>query len=150
MVDAVAQGMFHPSMKARMDGLEAQRAELAVRLSTESEPDSVPLHPGLAGIYRRKVEAITDTLNRRETRSEAVAILRSLVEKVIVHPERAGNVLELYGELGAILSLCNNDLGKNTNAHAMGVGDRQLTMVAGARNSRFLRLVESVVPRHAA
>lgn len=79
-----------------------------------------------------------------------MALLRGLVEKVIVHPERDSNGLELHGELGAILSLCSDAFGKNANAHAKGVGDRQVTVVAGARNSRFLRLVESVVPRLAA
>jgi site-specific DNA recombinase len=40
-------------------------------------------------------------------------------------------VIELRGELGAILSLCGNGVGANANARRGAAGVRQVTVVAG-------------------
>ncbi|MBL3561120.1 hypothetical protein [Rhodovulum sulfidophilum] len=69
-------------------------------------------------------------------RPEGVEILRGLIEKIVLSPDAdAANehVIELYGELGSIFSLCGNGLGTNANARGVGAGVRQVTMVAGAR-----------------
>jgi hypothetical protein len=42
-----------------------------------------------------------------------------------------GHVIELRGELGAILSLCDGGLGANASARSVATGVRQVTMVAG-------------------
>lgn len=49
-----------------------------------------------------------------------------------------GHLIEHYGELGAILSLCSNGIVTNAKTHASGVGIRQVTLVAGARGRRNL------------
>ena len=57
------------------------------------------------------------------------------IQKIILRPDpdaANGHVIELYGELGAILSLCSDRVSTNAKAHAFGVGSRQLTLVAGA------------------
>lgn len=54
-VTAISQGMFHASIKAKMDKLEAKRAMLLARLATQPQPEPVAINPGLAEIYARKV-----------------------------------------------------------------------------------------------
>ncbi|WP_259444919.1 recombinase family protein [Neotabrizicola shimadae] len=133
VVDAIAAGMFHPSMKAKMDTLEDERARLEAELSALPAADPVALHPGLVDIYARKVERLADTLNAPGTRTEATEVLRSLIERIVLHPEPGapgGHAIELFGELGAILSLCGE--GTNARARTGGAGVRQVAMVAGA------------------
>ena len=132
IVTAIAKGMFHESMKARMDALEAEKAQIETRLADLPEPEPLALHPGLADIYRRKVADLSAALSSEATRSEAVDLLRGLIEKIVIHPEDKGHAIEIYGELGAILSLCGAAGGTNANARAGGTGVGQLTMVAGA------------------
>ena len=136
VVTAITQGMFHPSMKAKMDALEAERTELESKLAALSQPEPVvAIHPGLAETYARKVADLAEALNDSEARPEAADLLRGLIESVTLTPEPEapnGHVVELRGELGAILSLCGNDVATNANARRGAAGVRQVTMVAGA------------------
>ena len=131
IVTAITQGMFHPSMKGEMNRLEAERAELEARLEAQPAPDPVAPHPGLADIYHRKVAALDEALNDPEDKAEAADLLRGLIEKVVIHPQAEGHQIELFGELGAILSLCETE-DANGKARSRATGCRQSTMVAGA------------------
>jgi site-specific DNA recombinase len=75
--------MYHPSMKAKMDTLEEERARLEAKLLAIPEPEPVVLHPGLAGIYAGKVSKLAEALNEDGTWAEADDLLRGLIEKVI-------------------------------------------------------------------
>ncbi|WP_413855556.1 recombinase family protein [Albidovulum sp.] len=135
IVTAITEGMFHPSMKAKMDALEAERAELEAKLAVLPEPEPVAIHPGLAETYARKVADLAEALNDPEARPEAADLLRGLIESVTLTPDPDapnGHVIELRGELGAILSLCGNEVATNANARRSAAGVRQVTMVAGA------------------
>jgi site-specific DNA recombinase len=134
IVSAIAEGMYHASMKVKMDALEAERASLSAVLHALPCPEPVPIHPGIVNIYARKVADLAASLNEESTKAEAADILRSLIVKIILRPDPdAANchVIELYGELAAILSLCGNGMGTNAKTHANGVGNKQVTMVAG-------------------
>jgi site-specific DNA recombinase len=134
LLTAITDGMYHPSMKAKMDTLEAERARLEAALLASPEPEPVALHPGLAGIYADKVSDLAAALNEDGTRAEAADLLRGLIEKVILHPDpdaAHGHRIELFGELAAILSLCDGDLAPNAKARRGAAGFRQVTMVAG-------------------
>lgn len=127
VVTAITQGMFHPSMKAKMDALEAERADLEAKLAALPEPDPVAIHPGLSETYARKVTDLAEALNDPEARPEAAELLRGLIESVTLTPDPDapdGHVIELRGELGAIFALRDNDLAANANARrgAAGVG----------------------------
>ena len=135
IVTAITRGMFHPSMKTKMDGLEAERATLEARLAGLSAPEAIAIHPGLAEIYARKVSDLVGSLNEPGTREEAADLLRGLIEKIILRPDEEapnGHAIELYGELGAILSLCSEPGAAKANARLVGGRLRQVTMVAGA------------------
>lgn len=58
IVHAVEDGMYHASMKVRMSALEARQREIEADLAAAPAPEPVALHPNLAGLYRRKVEAL--------------------------------------------------------------------------------------------
>ncbi len=45
------------------------------------------LHPGLAEVYQRKVEKLTQALNKEELRSEAAEMLRSMIQAIRLVPE---------------------------------------------------------------
>jgi site-specific DNA recombinase len=103
---AVEDGMYQPTMKARMAELERQKAEIETRLR-DAPADLPDVNPNIAEVYRRRVERLADTLADGETGHEAVAALRSLVGDVVLRPgERRGEVqATLRGELLAILDI---------------------------------------------
>ena len=139
IISAITDGMYHASMKAKMDGLEAEKADLEARLIATPGPDPVAIHPGLTEIYARKVANLAEALNDPETKAEAADLLRSLIDKIVLRPEEGapgGHAIELFGELGAILSLCEGDGPNATPAAAAGV--RQVTVVAGTGYQRWL------------
>lgn len=143
IIGAITQGMFHPSMKEQMDRLEEERAAVEAKLAATAMPEPVVLHPGLADIYRRKVEDLAEALNGAEDKAEAAELLRGLIEKVVIHPREDGHIIELFGELGAILQLCQGDSGYDkarSGATGVCVGVRQLTMVAGTHFQKYLPL----------
>ena len=134
IVNAIAQGMFHDSMKARMDALEAERKDLETRLDALPAPAPATLHPGLVDVYARKIADLSAALDHAATRAEAAEILRGLIERITLVPDADapnGHVIEIYGELGAIVALCNGGVVTNANAHRGGGRVGQVTMVAG-------------------
>ncbi|MGF6227974.1 site-specific DNA recombinase [Inquilinus ginsengisoli] len=104
IMQAIEDGMYQPSMKARMDELERQKAEIETRLS-EAPADIPDVHPNVAEIYRRKVRQLTETLVHPETRDEAAEAIRSLVGQVVLTPGEGRGMVKarLSGELMAIL-----------------------------------------------
>ena len=134
IIAAIAEGMFHPSMKAKLDALEADKQRLTAETNTLPSPDPVLLHPNLAHIYKRTVTRLISALNADGTREEAAQVLRGLIEAIILHPDSGapgGHRIELYGELGSILQLGDAAGAPNANAHLSGGRLRQVTVVAG-------------------
>jgi hypothetical protein len=84
--------------------------------NTTINPDTlprVPLHPSLAlpGRYRRKIANLRDALAADpETRTEAIAILRSLADKIILHPGemRRERAIELRGQMASIVDFARD------------------------------------------
>jgi site-specific DNA recombinase len=99
IVSAVSQVMFHPSMKAKMDELESDRADIEAKLASLPEQEPITIHPGSAEMYARKVSDLVGALNEDGTRHEAADQLRGFIEKIIVRPDPGaanGHVFELY------------------------------------------------------
>jgi site-specific DNA recombinase len=70
------------------------------------EPENIPdIHPNLSGLYRTKIERLTDALNQPEDRNEAAEAIRALVEKITLRPGPNRDEIDatLHGELRAIL-----------------------------------------------
>jgi DNA invertase Pin-like site-specific DNA recombinase len=107
MVKAVEDGMYHASMKQRLDALETERAQLlAERDRAASTLPPIHLHPNLAEVYRRKVAELERVLEHGPDRAEAMDLIRSLIERVDLKPRPDGGVdATLHGELAQILAL---------------------------------------------
>ena len=90
IVEAIADGMYHPSMKEKMTGLEARREELTALLA-DAPADTPDLLPGILSAYEWKVSALTAALAQSDERPEAAAqALRSLIEKIVLFPGPQG------------------------------------------------------------
>ncbi|MDA5559098.1 recombinase family protein, partial [Shimia sp. MMG029] len=106
IIDAIAEGMFQGSMKAKLDSLEARKADLEAALANADQTTPVLLHPNLSDVYRRKVANLTEALNDPETKAEATTLIRSLPEEIRLIPNADGPMeIELVGELAGLLAL---------------------------------------------
>jgi hypothetical protein len=96
---AIEDGLYQPSMKARMDELERQKAEIAERLA-QAPADIPDVHPNIANIYRESVARFTEALDDPDGGREAAQALRSLIGKIVLTPgEKRGEVhAELRGD----------------------------------------------------
>jgi site-specific DNA recombinase len=132
LLDAFASGALKgPSVQIKLEALEARRGEVAKELAGFVE-EPVRLHPNLAAVYQRKVEALQTLLQNEATRTEAVEVIRSLVDQVIFRPTaEAGLEVELVGDIAMMVHLANS------NETSPGVGAvhdefaRSVKVVAG-------------------
>ena len=126
IIEAIAEGMLHPSMKAKLDSLEEQKARLELELANAEPEQPVLLHPGLAQMYKKKVADLTAVLNDPETKAEATAIIRSMLSEIRLSPIEGALEIELVGELAGLLRL-----GQKETASKRYASGRSVTLVAG-------------------
>lgn len=109
IMEAIEDGMYQPTMKARMAELERDKAEILNRLA-EAPADVPDVHPNIASVYRRNVERFTEALNDPDGGREAAEALRSLIGEIVLTPgPKRGEVhAELRGELMGILAFATD------------------------------------------
>jgi site-specific DNA recombinase len=131
MIRAIEDGLYQPSMKARMAELEAEKAALEEQLATAPELPKVRLHPNLAGMYRQNVAALEQALADPEIKAEAAQIVRSQIEQITLTPNAEDSLdIHLYGDLARILQLCEAGERKSERP-GTNVPGRELSVVAG-------------------
>lgn len=110
IIAAIEDGMYQPSMKARIDELERQKAEIAARMG-EAPADVPDVHPNIANVYRLRVERFIDALDDPDGGRQAAEALRSLIGEIILTPgQKRGEVhAELRGELFGMLELVRGE-----------------------------------------
>jgi site-specific DNA recombinase len=104
MISAIEEGLYQPSMKARMEELERQKADLMDRLA--GVPADVPdILPNVCAVYRKKVQRLAAALNDPREQAEAAEAIRALIERITLRPgPNRGEVdATLHGELGTIM-----------------------------------------------
>jgi hypothetical protein len=84
VIEAIADGLRAPGLQSRLDELEQRKAALAAEL------EAPRLHPNLAEVYRKKVADLQTALADPATHTEALEILRALIERVDVRPAEDG------------------------------------------------------------
>ena len=136
IVEAIADGMHHPSMKDKMTGLEARKDELTALLA-DAPADTPDILPSASAIYAKKVAALAKALNRKEERQAASQDLRALIERIVLTPgpERGEILATLHGELATILEWTERQaIGKpaKTTKPAAGATGLVVSLVAGA------------------
>ncbi len=104
LLKAIEDGMYQPAMKARMDELELQKAEIEARLR-EVPADLPDINPNTAERYRKQIIHLTGLLEDSEFSHEAAADIRSLIGEIILTPgDKRGEVhAVLNGEFMQIL-----------------------------------------------
>jgi DNA invertase Pin-like site-specific DNA recombinase len=143
IVAAIEDGGYTRTLMDRLRGLEAKQDELTERVSRV--PADLPdIHPSVAGIYRRKVERLSEALRHPQERDEAAEAIRGLIERITLPPgPKRGQIdATLHGELGTILEWTARTGRKNkTDTPYPGVS---VSVVAGARNQ--LELQSGLLP----
>lgn len=92
------------ALKARLEELERRKTEIERSLQQTPEPQPL-LHPKLAEVYRREVEALRDALHDPATGDEALEFMRGLIESVVMRPKPDGYEIELVGEIANMVAL---------------------------------------------
>jgi site-specific DNA recombinase len=133
IVEAIADGAPARTLKEQLAALEARQDELRGLLAKPGS-DLPFIHPSLAEVYRRKVAALQEALAQEPSHAETVEIVRSLIDSIVLMPDEGGLLVEVRGELAAILSFAMGGkkpgFGEDYRAKA-----QQIKVVAGARNS---------------
>ena len=107
IVNVVTEGRSNPALLKRLDQLEAELASLKGQLAAvPAQATGVVVRlPAGAEIYRRKVETLETALQDEAIRPEAIEILRSMMERVVVTPTKAGTLhVELYGDMARLIT----------------------------------------------
>ncbi len=132
LIEAIAEGFRSEGLQQKLAELEARKTELEDLLAG-SAPAPTRLHPNLAELYRRKVSELEAALADPEIRDEALAILRPLIEKVVLRPQENGFEIELVGEIVAMVALGQESRMSKANAAALGgTAAGSVKVVAGA------------------
>ncbi len=143
----IESGTGSRTLVARLQELEAREDELNARLA-QAHVDLPDLHPNIAELYARKVARLAEALNRPQDRDEAANAIRGLIEKITLTPGPKRGRLDalLYGDLATILQWT----AQKQNTPGPGSAGVSVSVDTGARNQRYLRLVEAKIPKLAA
>jgi site-specific DNA recombinase len=146
---AIENGAWNDILQKRLNELEAQQTALREQLQTTDSPAPVVrLHPNAATLYAAKIADLQAALDQPDIRLEAIDVLRTLIERIVLTPDKSapnGLAIELFGDLATILNLAAS--AEPTPAKAAGgqtsktprdagVSGSTLSVVAGARFER--------------
>jgi site-specific DNA recombinase len=104
LVDAIADGLRAPGLQRRLEELEGRKGELEGLLAASPSPP-VRLHPNLAELYRERVAELHTALADAASRTEALELIRSLIDCVALHPIERGFRIELVGEIANMIKI---------------------------------------------
>jgi site-specific DNA recombinase len=134
LLDAVASGDLRgPTVQAKLEAFEERKLKASEeRAGLSDEP--VRLHPNLAAAYKAKVASLQTLLQQEATRAEAMEIIRSLIDQVILRPTAEGQLeIELVGDLANMVHLAQElDGSVPTRGAVRDEFARSIKVVAGA------------------
>jgi len=126
VIDAIKDGLYHASMKDEMTGLENRKVAIERALEIADEPPPL-LHPNMAKVYSKKINALYEALQSDEGRPTAADLLRTLIDRIVLEP--AGGRLDILikGDIAGILSFASAE----KELPATTVRGGQVPVVAG-------------------
>jgi site-specific DNA recombinase len=131
LVQAIIDGVPGSHVKNKMAELEARKAQLEDLLETATE-EKVSLHPNMALFYRKQVSKLREALTDEDCRTEAVALMRTLVDKIVLLPVevegRTHLAIDLHGDIAGILSTATNSKKPPKKG---GLAEESIKLVAG-------------------
>lgn len=106
MVAAIKEGMPAEMLREEAERIAARMDVLKQCLEDVEDPAPI-LHPAMADMYAREVRRLIETFNEEEHREEAAGLIRELVDRIVLTPDRTGSrlVVDLEGDLAGILSI---------------------------------------------
>jgi site-specific DNA recombinase len=137
VLKAIEDGAYHPTLKKRLTLLEGEKAAAAARLARSQSKLVLRLHPNLPVRCQRKVQQFTAALNEPDTAVEAGEIIRGLIDRIVLTSSDGILKAELYGDLAAITSHAQGELGRSGNVPGAAKPRTLLSVVAGARNHLY-------------
>jgi len=138
LITAIAEGLRASGLQHKLDQLEEEKLRLACVLNAP-QVNPVRLHPGIADSWARRVAELKHLLDQEDTRTEAMEIIRTLIERVNIHPREDGKFeIELFGEIARMVevSLDAERGSKNKKTTLRDAERRSIIVVAGGRNPR--------------
>jgi DNA invertase Pin-like site-specific DNA recombinase len=135
-VQALADGVPASRVKEKMAELEARKEEIEARLA-EGRDEPVRLLPNMAAYYREQVMQLRAALTDESRRAEATALIRRLIDRIVLTPvEHEGRrklSVDLHGHLAGILSMATK---AKKPLDESGFPVESIKLVAGACNQR--------------
>jgi site-specific DNA recombinase len=125
LIEAISTGAVDArEVKADLDAAVKWRDAIQAEL-TEADVEPKLIEPGMSERYRAAVGQLIDGFADEATQGEAMRCIRSLIDKIVVRPNAAGDDLDvdLHGALATILLLAIEDespfIGKNVTDFAV-------------------------------
>ena len=109
LYDAVADGIRSEGIMGRIVELEARITQLQAAQDKQEEPSPVLMHPNLAEAYQRKLGHLTEMLKEPAFASEAVPLIRELIDRVDLRHASEGWEVVLHGQLAALFNVALSD-----------------------------------------
>lgn len=145
-IQAILDGVPGVKLKDKIGRLEARKEELTALLADAPPPPPL-LHPNMAVIYKERIEALYENLQKEDASLEAVERLRALVSRIKLIPQDGELAIFLEGDLAAILNFSSNK--KSAAVHPdHGVLQsfiEQDSLVAGAGSNRYRHSLEIAI-----
>ena len=94
---------------ARIGELEARVKQLRAVQDQQVEASPVLMHPNLAEAYQRKLGQLTSMLNDPAFASEAIPLIRELIDRVDLRHTPEGWEVVLHGQLAALFHVALSD-----------------------------------------
>jgi site-specific DNA recombinase len=138
-LDFITGGDGDPgSVRDQLLRLEARKREINADLKPLERDTEIAIHPNLPELYRRKVAALQQALGDEATRPHAVELIRSLLDRVEVHPsqERGRCAVTIVGALAQLLAFAQ----QKTTAASPGDGGTFLMVAGGGFEPPTFRL----------
>jgi site-specific DNA recombinase len=128
-LDFITGGDGDPgSVRGQLLQLEVRKREISIDLKVQQGNTEIAIHPNLPDLYRRKVAKLQQVFTDEATRPQAVETIRSLIDRIEVHPgqKRGHCEIVVVGALAQILAFAQ----QKTTAASSG-NDGTFLMVAG-------------------
>jgi site-specific DNA recombinase len=111
IIRAIKDGVAAALVKDDLAAVAARQAELEEALAQAPKEPRPLIHPAMARRYRAQVKAPREALGDTARQGEAAALIRGLVEKVVLTPEEGKDdlAIDLYGDLAGILEIAAHD-----------------------------------------
>jgi len=112
--------------------LEARKREIDADLKAQQGDMEIAIHPNLPDLYRRKVARLQQVLDDEAARPQLVEIIRSLIDRIEVHPSKERGHCEVL-IVGALATPTDADLRQAAQKLGMNPSDTDLSRCRGIR-----------------